>query len=282
MEDYLEGRKEEEALLTNKSTDGRKKQSQDKAAGGEMKERAMERLAQTKRRDGEDEARKKRLKRNNTLDVLRESTERESQLKHDELDIKRNQDEATRATQQALLTQLQDWQRLQMQQQQQQFIQMMQIMFNSQRAQSHRQLLNYLKRVYSFEVDIVWLKDHFLCIPSYPDFHRLIICNQMFRRCNTTGRLCSILPSNSYTFQMNRQFDECLCHIGRALQVHKLYSAAYFLLYNHRRVRKYLSQETCEHLVQLLLPVGSIIATVFYTVCLLSSLIKFSVYKTRV
>ena len=37
MEDYLKRREEEEAKLTNKSTDDRNKESQDKAAGEEMR-----------------------------------------------------------------------------------------------------------------------------------------------------------------------------------------------------------------------------------------------------
>ena len=60
-------------------------------------------------------------------------------LRQDELEIKRKQEEATMATQQALLSQLRDQQQLQMeqqQQQQQQFMQMMQMMLNSQQAQS--------------------------------------------------------------------------------------------------------------------------------------------------
>ena len=50
--------------------------------------------------------------------------------------MKRKQDEATAATQQALFTQLRDQQQLQMQQQQQQFMHMMQMMLNSQQAQT--------------------------------------------------------------------------------------------------------------------------------------------------
>ena len=51
---------------------------------------------------------------------LRGAAERDSQLRRDELDMKRRQDEATAATQQALFTQLRDQQQLQVQQQQQQ------------------------------------------------------------------------------------------------------------------------------------------------------------------
>lgn len=148
MEDYLERRDEEEAKQTKESAEERIKQDQDKATGEEMRERAMERLAQTKKRNGKDEPRKKRQKSNETLDYLREASERESQLKQDELEMKRKQEEATMTTQQALLTQLRDQQQLQMQQQQQQqqqFMQMMQMMLNSQQAQSQA-IIKLLKK----------------------------------------------------------------------------------------------------------------------------------------
>lgn len=70
---------------------------------------------------------------------LRGAAERDSQLRRDELDMKRRQDEATATTQQALFTQLRDQQQLQVQQQQQQqqqFMHMMQMMLNSQQAQT--------------------------------------------------------------------------------------------------------------------------------------------------
>ena len=63
MEDYLERRDEEEAKQTKESAEDRNKEDQDKATGEEMRERAMERLAQTKKRNGNDEPRKKRLKK---------------------------------------------------------------------------------------------------------------------------------------------------------------------------------------------------------------------------
>ena len=71
------------------------------------------------------------------LDYLREAAERECQIRQDELEMKKNQEEGTMATQQALLSQLRDQQQLQtQQQQQQQQQQFMQMMLNSQQAQS--------------------------------------------------------------------------------------------------------------------------------------------------
>ena len=134
MEDYLERRDEEEAKQGKESTEDRNKEDQDKVSGDEMRERTMERLAQTKKRNGNDEPRKKRHKSNETLDYLREAAEKECKIRQDELEMKKKQEEGTMATQQALLTQLRDQQQLQMQQQQ--FMQMMQMMLNSQQAQS--------------------------------------------------------------------------------------------------------------------------------------------------
>ena len=102
----MKGQKEEEEKTKESRTDvDQNKADQDKAAG-EMRERAMERLAQTKNRNGKDEARKKPQKSSDALDYLREAVERDSQLRCDELDMKRKQDEATASTQQALFTQL--------------------------------------------------------------------------------------------------------------------------------------------------------------------------------
>ena len=131
MEDYLERRDEEEAKQGKESTEDRNKEDQDKVSGDEMRERAMERLAQSKKRNGNDEPRKKLHKSNETLDYLREAAERECKITQDEQEMKKKQEEGTMATQQALLTQLRDQQQLQMQQQQ--FVQMM---LNSQQAQS--------------------------------------------------------------------------------------------------------------------------------------------------
>ena len=139
MEDYLGRRDEEETKQGKESTEDRNKEYQDKIAGEETRERVMERLAQTKKRNGNDEPRKKRHKSNETLDYLREAAERECKIRQDELEMKRKQEKGTIATHQALLTQLRDQQQLKMpqkQQQQQQFMQMTQMMLNSQQAQS--------------------------------------------------------------------------------------------------------------------------------------------------
>ena len=135
MEDYMERIEEEEKTNESRTDVDRNKADQDKAAGEEKRERAMERLAQIKKRNGKDEPQKKCQKSSDTLDYLREAAERDSQLRRDELDMKRKQDGATAATQQALFTQLRDRQQLQMQQRQQQQQQFMHMMVNSQQAQ---------------------------------------------------------------------------------------------------------------------------------------------------
>ena len=160
MEDsYLERRDEEEAKQGKESTEDRNEEDQDKVSGEEMRERAMERLAQTKKRNGNDEPRKKRHKSNETLDYLREAAEKESKIREDELEMKKKQEEGTMVTQQALLTQLQDQQQLQKQQQQQQQQQFMQMMLNTASKHSLKQLLNSYGRDNSFGVMFITVKD---------------------------------------------------------------------------------------------------------------------------
>ena len=60
LEDYLERKDEEEAKQGKETTEVRNKEYQDKIAREEMRERAMELLAQTKKRNGNYEPRKKR------------------------------------------------------------------------------------------------------------------------------------------------------------------------------------------------------------------------------
>ena len=56
-----------------------KRMIKDKVTGKEMRKWAIERLAQTKKRIGKDEPRKKRQKSTNTLDYLREAADRSEQ-----------------------------------------------------------------------------------------------------------------------------------------------------------------------------------------------------------
>ena len=102
--DFLERRDEEEAKQDKESTEDRNKEDKDKVSGEEMREKAMECLAKTKKRNGNDEPREKRHKSNETLDYLREAAEGERKIRQDELEMKKKQEEGTMATQQALLT----------------------------------------------------------------------------------------------------------------------------------------------------------------------------------
>ena len=119
MEEYLERGDEEEAKQGKESIEDRNKEDEPNVSVEEMRERAMERLDQTKKRNRKDEQWKKRHKSDETIDFLREAAEREFKIRQDELETKKNQEEGSMATQQALLTQLWDRQQLQMQQQQQ-------------------------------------------------------------------------------------------------------------------------------------------------------------------
>lgn len=125
MEDYLENRDEEEA---KQQGEGEKEKARaEKEKGEDMRNKAMERLAETKRRSGEDQPKKKRRKASaDTLDFLREASERENEIKKEELEIRRKQEENAEAAQQL--------QQQQHQQQQQQFQMLMQMCLQNQQA----------------------------------------------------------------------------------------------------------------------------------------------------
>ena len=78
MVDYLE-REEQQERESEKISD---ETAKDKASAEEMRNKAMERLSETKKRAGDDQPRKKRKhKPNETMDYLREAMEKECELK---------------------------------------------------------------------------------------------------------------------------------------------------------------------------------------------------------
>ena len=145
MEDYLE-RKEEQERESEKISD---KTAEDKASAEEMRNKAMERLGETKKRAGDDQPRKKRKHTpNETMDYLREATERECELKKEELEFRKKQEERALAQKNLMFQQQQEMSRQfqdQLKNQQQQF-QMMCQMFMQQQQQQSQALLELLKK----------------------------------------------------------------------------------------------------------------------------------------
>ena len=99
--DSLE-RKEEQEGESDKFSD---KTGQEKASSGEMRNKAMERLGETKKRTRDDQPWKKRKHTpNETMNYLREATEMECKLKKEELEFRKKQEERALATKPAIST----------------------------------------------------------------------------------------------------------------------------------------------------------------------------------
>ena len=131
MEDYLEQKEDQER-------ESEKASENDKATAEDMRNKAMERLSETKKRAGSDLPTKKRKHNgNDTLEYLREASDRECELKKQELEFKMEQEKSA-AAQQTLMLQ-------QMKNQQEQFQTMLQMFMQQQQTQSEA-LLELLKK----------------------------------------------------------------------------------------------------------------------------------------
>ena len=143
--DSLE-RKEEQEGKSDKFSD---KTGQEKASSGEMRNKTMERLGETKKRTRDDQPWKKRKHTpNETMNYLRGATEMECKLKKEELEFRKKQEERALAQQNLMFQQQQEMSRQfqdQLKNQQQQF-QMMCQMFMQQQQQQSQALLELLKK----------------------------------------------------------------------------------------------------------------------------------------
>jgi len=138
MEDYLQRREEQEKETEKTYSDSREKAAKDKVVAEDMRNKAMERLAETKVRAGDDPPRKKRKQSaNETLEFLREASDKECELKKEELELKRKQDQNATVQQNQMFQQQQDMTR--------QFQTMFQ-MFMQQQQQTQASILELLKK----------------------------------------------------------------------------------------------------------------------------------------
>ena len=134
MEDYLEQKEDQERESEKASEESRDKVAKEKATAEDMRNKAME----TKKRAGSDLPKKKRKHNgNDTLEYLREASDRECELKKQELEFKMQQEKSA-AAQQTLMLQ-------QMKNQQEQFQTMLQMFMQQQQTQSQA-LLELLKK----------------------------------------------------------------------------------------------------------------------------------------
>ena len=149
MEDYLERRGEQEREIETNSTESREKTAKDKVMAEDMRNKAMERPADTKKRAGDDSPRKRRKQSaNESLDYLREASDKECKLRREELEFKKKQ-EQNAAVQQNLMLQQQQEMTKQFQEQvknQQHQFQMMCQMFMQQQQTQNQAFLELLKK----------------------------------------------------------------------------------------------------------------------------------------
>lgn len=104
MEDYLEQKEDQERESEKASEDSRDKAAKDKATAEDMRNKARERLSETKNRAGSDLPKKKRKHTgNDTLEYLREASDRECELKKQELKFKMEQEKSAVAQQTIML-----------------------------------------------------------------------------------------------------------------------------------------------------------------------------------
>lgn len=138
MEDYLEQKEDQERESEKASEESRDKMAKEKATAEDMRNKAMKRLSETKKRAGSDLPKKKRNHNGNgTLEYLREASDRECELKKQELEFKMQQEKSA-AAQQTLMLQ-------QMKNQQEQFQTMLQMFMQQQQTQSQA-LFELLKK----------------------------------------------------------------------------------------------------------------------------------------
>lgn len=111
MEDYLEQKEDCKRESENASEESREKAAKDKATAEDMRHKATESLSETKTRAGSDLPKKKRKHNgNNTLKHLRQASDRECELKKQELEFKMEQKKSAAAQQTLMLQQMKNQQ----------------------------------------------------------------------------------------------------------------------------------------------------------------------------
>ena len=98
MESYLEQRDDQEKESEKATEESRDKAAKDKASAEDARNKAMEHLSETRKRAASDVPRKKRKSTNETLEYLREASDKECELKKQELDLKQKQEENSFST----------------------------------------------------------------------------------------------------------------------------------------------------------------------------------------
>lgn len=155
MEEIMERMQASEESFGEENDNARQKAEKDKCAAQDVRLQAMERMSETKKRKGADDSKeKKKVRRSNgndTIAYLREKAEIETQLRRDELDLKkRDQDNELQRYEQLEHQQNSMVQMLERQsQQQQQQMQQFQMMFVQQQQQQSQIMMSLLDKLAS-------------------------------------------------------------------------------------------------------------------------------------
>lgn len=111
MEDYLEQKEDQERESEKAPEESRDNMAKEKATAEDMRNKAMERLSETKKRAGSDLPKKKRKHNgNDTLEYSKEASDRECELKKRELEFKMQQEKSAAAQQTLMLQQMKNQQ----------------------------------------------------------------------------------------------------------------------------------------------------------------------------
>ena len=107
MEYYLEQKEDQDSESEKASEESRDKVAEDKATAEDMRNKSVERLSERKKRAGSDLPKKKgKHNGNDTLEYLREASDRECELKKQELEFKMQQEKSAAAQQTLMLQQM--------------------------------------------------------------------------------------------------------------------------------------------------------------------------------
>lgn len=141
MEDFMERKEEQEKEFEKVS----EKAEKDKQSAEDARNKAMERLSETKRRAGDDPPKKKRKSGSDAVQYLQEKAEKDYEIRKQELELKKNHDEMKMQQQRDMMRQFQQQQENQQKQSEQ--MMQMQMMIMQQQQQQNQALLGLMAKL---------------------------------------------------------------------------------------------------------------------------------------
>ena len=90
MEDYMERKEEQEKQFEKVSAENQDKAEKDGASAADARNRAMERLSETKRRGDDPPKKKRKSSFNDPIPYLQEKAEKDYEIQKQELELRKN------------------------------------------------------------------------------------------------------------------------------------------------------------------------------------------------